>query len=150
MLSSMPRYVTEERDSLVFRPAFFFLELSPAFQSLPKCCPLFLVFWYFALYSLPFLISQTHFLFKPPFIAPRPLPFLCSSFHHFWSRSLIMFYLWAQATFRLKTKHRGKHWNTFFEDLYNNQCTSRNWSWWTFLPSVPQNVRFLTSHQGDF
>lgn len=95
-----PRDVAEEPDSASLFTLDFFVWLSVAFQSFPSDAACTFIF---PLYSCPlsFEISFHH--------AHLVLPSFSSCLLILLSCSLIMFHLWAQATCRLNTKHRGKH-----------------------------------------
>lgn len=97
----------------LFSPGFFVL-LSLAFQSLPQCCPFFLSFDILSFIPVPLSFISQALFFLNLLSSCRVLPCFSSPPFIICSCSLIIFYLWAHATFRLNTKHRGKHWTTFF------------------------------------
>lgn len=93
--------------SLFFHPAVLFGYLS--LSSLPPSVVPFSCLSYLPFYFCPSPINVSSLFFLNLLSSYPILPSFSSPPFIIFSCSLIMFYLWAKATFRLNTKHRGKH-----------------------------------------
>lgn len=81
-----------------------------SYLSLSSLSPLLTLFFHILLFiPLPLSLVSLALFFLNLLSSYSVLPSFCSPLFIVFSCSLIMFYLWAQATFKLNTKHRGKH-----------------------------------------